>query len=102
MLNRETMVTLDEAVSRLPVRRNRSALWRWCRVGINGVKLEHGFAGATILTSMEAIDRFFQALAQTKAGAERQAARHPAPRRRTTRASNVAGAEASLAQLGIN
>jgi hypothetical protein len=106
MLNTETVVTLDEAVARLPVgaRRNRSTVWRWRRVGIRGVWLEHGFAGATIITSMEAIDRFFRAVADARG--PRAPAEQPSNRRSRTesqgkRQSLVTGAEAYLAELGI-
>ena len=104
MLNTETVVTLDEAVSRLPVARNRSTLWRWCRVGIHQVTLEHRFHGGTIVTSMEALDRFFKALADARpagAPAPSNLARWPRRQTRDIRATSVQSAEAFLAELGI-
>jgi hypothetical protein len=106
MLNTEPVVTLDEVVGRLPVgvRRNRSTVWRWCRVGIRGVRLEQGFAGGTIVTSMEAIDRFFRAVSEARElcpPAERPPSRHSRNQPQMKRRSSIEDAEAFLAGLGV-
>ena len=110
MLNTESVVTLDQAVARLPagLRRNRSTIWRWCRVGVRGVKLKHGFAGRTIVTTMEAFDFFFRAIADATPLPSAPTA--PVPRGATSlprqagargSQSSIDTAEAYLAELGI-
>lgn len=68
MLSDEIVITLAEAAALLPRRRGKrvhaSTLWRWARRGIAGVRLEHRRLGGQIVTSLEAIDRFGDALAQ--------------------------------------
>ena len=72
VLLHEELLTLAEAVRRLPVingkRHSPSTLWRWCRYGINGVRLEHVRVGRKLVTSCEAMDRFFAALTEAAAG----------------------------------
>ena len=110
MPNTASVVTLDQAVARLPagLRRNRSTIWRWCRVGVRGVKLEHGFAGRTIVTTMEAFDVFFRAVADATplpsaptAPAPRGATAPPRRARTGSPQSSIDNAEAYLAELGI-
>lgn len=43
-----------------------SAIYRWISPGIGGVCLEHGRVGGRMVTSREAIQRFSDALTQTK------------------------------------
>lgn len=40
-----------------------STLWRWWRKGLRGVQLEYLRMGRSIVTSREALNRFFAALA---------------------------------------
>jgi hypothetical protein len=63
MLNTESIVSLAEASDILPNKPSHTTLWRWCRKGLRGVKLEHRRCGRTIYTSIQALDRFTQALA---------------------------------------
>ncbi len=63
----ESVLTLEEAKKAVPRRHGRhpsvATLWRWCRRGIKGVRLEYIRVGRTIITSKEAIARFFEAMA---------------------------------------
>lgn len=65
MIQHETKLTLTEAAKRSPGRPHASTLWRWCREGLHGVRLEYVRFGRRIFTSTEALDRFAQALADT-------------------------------------
>jgi hypothetical protein len=107
MLNTESLLTIDQAIARLPagVHRNRATIWRWCRVGIRGVKLEHGFAGRTIVTTLEAPGRFFRGISD--ANPLQRVANNPSgtprrPRRSLgrPRQSSIESAEEYLAELG--
>ena len=63
----ETVLTLPEAAAVIPTQNGKkpsvSTIWRWCRKGLRGVQLEYLRCGRRILTSREALDRFFLALA---------------------------------------
>ncbi len=63
----EHLLTVTEAAKALPaVNGKRHAgvtIWRWCRKGIRGVQLEYIRVGRVIMTSSEALDRFYRALA---------------------------------------
>ena len=65
--NKEKLLSLAEAAKKLPRINNKrpaiSTLWRWCRKGIRGVKLDYVRVGRNIATSHEAMGRFFVALA---------------------------------------
>jgi hypothetical protein len=63
MLSSEHRVTLCEAAKRTPGRPDASTLWRWCRKGHRGVRLEYLRFGRRIFTSIEALDRFAAAVA---------------------------------------
>jgi hypothetical protein len=64
----DNVVGLTEATKIIPPRNGKrvaiSTVWRWCRKGINGVRLEYIRMGRNIATSREAINRFFEVLAQ--------------------------------------
>lgn len=65
----ERLLTLCQAARQLPSLRNNrpihaSTLWRWAKKGLRGVKLEVLPIGGGKATSMEALQRFFAALAQ--------------------------------------
>lgn len=63
----ETVVSLTEATKILPKINGKrpaiSTLWRWCRKGLRGVRLEYIRVGRNIATSREALNRFFVAQA---------------------------------------
>jgi len=62
----ETLITLTEAAKLLPSvngkRINTCTLWRWCRKGLRGVNLEYLRVGTKIVTSQDAMQRFFTEL----------------------------------------
>ncbi len=64
----ETVLTLPEAAAAIPTQNGKrpsvSTIWRWCRKGLRGTRLEYLRCGRRILTSREALDRFFVALAE--------------------------------------
>lgn len=66
----DNLLTLPEAALTLPRVGGKgtphpSTLWRWCRLGLGGVKLEYLRLGRRIVTSREALDRFAKALAES-------------------------------------
>ena len=67
-INKETLMTLTQASQTLPLVRSTkihtSTLWRWCKHGLRDVHLEYLCLGRTIVTSSEALGRFFAALLQ--------------------------------------
>ena len=62
------VLTLTEASKILPRRNGKrpaaATLWRWCRFGIKGVRLEYIRCGRNIMTSRTALQRFFEDLAR--------------------------------------
>jgi len=66
-IGKEKIITFSEATKLLPRRRagkkpHVSTLYRWAKRGIRGTILETIQVGGTCCTSMEAIQRFFDAL----------------------------------------
>ena len=63
----ETLLGLSDAAKAVPKidgkRPHASTIWRWCRIGINGVSLEYARLGRRIVTSKEALMRFSERLA---------------------------------------
>jgi hypothetical protein len=85
---------------------NPRTLWRWCRHGLDGVRLEHVFIGKRVATSRKALGRFATAVARQKAfqpGDAAERSRSPAPARRNElrRVKDVRGAEKRLAAAKI-
>lgn len=68
-IQRETLLTLDEAAHSLPGNLAPSTAWRWCRKGIRGIRLESVVIGGKRYTSTAALARFAEALT---AAAERR------------------------------
>lgn len=68
-LQSETVVSLTEAAKALPSIDGRrihvSTLWRWARKGVRGVQLEYIRLGHRVCTSVEAVQRFAEALARS-------------------------------------
>lgn len=66
-LNEDNLLSLHEATQYVPAingkRHATSTLYRWCRRGIGGVRLEYVRIGRNIATTAEALDQFFKALA---------------------------------------
>lgn len=63
----EMLLSLTEATKALPPVNGRrpaiATLWRWCRKGLRGVRLDYVRVGRNIATSREALNRFVNALA---------------------------------------
>lgn len=70
-LHKEQILSLTEAAKSLPRLNGRrpaiSTLWRWARKGVRGVRLDYIRVGRGIATSAEALQRFFNALAEADA-----------------------------------
>ncbi len=102
----EELKTLAEASRELPRAGNRkihvSTLWRWCRGGIRGVRLEYVRLGSRIFTSKDALGRFANRLAELDAEDTPQSvAPPPRPRTNAHREREVARAESVLRSGGI-
>lgn len=67
-IKNETLLTLAEASKLLPrvsgKRIHVSTLWRWCKKGLHGTRLEYLRVGSKIVTTSEALQRFFSTLAK--------------------------------------
>jgi hypothetical protein len=67
-MNNEELLSLVEATKTIPPidgkRPHASSLWRWASKGVRGVKLEHLRVGRRVVTTREALQRFFQAVAE--------------------------------------
>lgn len=91
-ISNERVVTLAEAASLLPRRRQGrkvhvSCLYRWSQRGVRGVILETVQVGGSRCTSVEALQRFVDRLSQASQGgaAQRHAPAVRAPDRWVTR-----------------
>ena len=108
-IRNEQLLSLSDASRALPPidgkRPHVSTLWRWCKRGIRGVRLEYVRLGHRICTSREALGRFAQRLAdedQTTAKVfplASRARRHQ--RTDSTRARGIRRAQAELEAAGI-
>ncbi len=101
-ISMEEPFSLTAITKRLPARRggkrpNVATLYRWAQIGCRGIRLETICIGATRCTSMEALQRFFDALTA-------QAEHRPmpqSPRMTATRRKQIEAAEKRLAQAGV-
>lgn len=74
-LSCETVLTLSRAAKQLPTLRGSrpphlATLYRWAQEGCRGVRLETLRVGGTLCTSVEAIQRFCNALSKADAAAD--------------------------------
>lgn len=110
-LRNESVLSLAEAAASLPKLDGRrphvSSLWRWCRKGLRGVRLEYVRIGQRLCTSAEALDRFANALAEadrlsrvSECGSVSDPT-HSHPRSARRREREVARARGRLAKVGI-
>ena len=100
----ETVITPAKAAHLCPERRrgvrpNVATVYRWMMQGVRGIKLESIVVGATRCTSVEALQRFFDALT-TAADAEHSSIVTPPPVSKS-RQKSIEAAERRLAQSGI-
>jgi len=98
----ENVLSFAEATQKLPRRRkgarpNLATIYRWCQQGVRGIRLESIMVGATRCTSIEALQRFFNALT---AAAESDTPAPPAPPAKHRRRA-IEAAEERLARAGI-
>ncbi len=107
MFATEQKITLAEAAQFYPIRIHMSGVWRHARRGIrarNGqiIRLEHARAGSRLITSREAIERFFAAVAagdaEHFAPANIKTASSPAA---AARSKAIAQAHAVLDEAGL-
>lgn len=60
-------LTLAQAARELPGKPSPSTVWRWCRRGVNGVRLEYRRVGRNIITNRAALQRFIDELTRRDA-----------------------------------
>lgn len=81
----EDLISLTDATKILPRRNNKRphfcTILRWCKNGIDGVKLESCRVGGTLFTSRQAIQRFVNARSDS--------VRHTPPRSQPNRAERA-------------
>jgi hypothetical protein len=103
MLTDERVVTFSQAAEHLPKINGKkihvSAIWRWAREGVRGVRLEALLMGGRWLTSVQALERFGTAVAAT--GRDTGNPTPPRKRGRPSREKAIAAARADLARAGI-
>ena len=92
-------ITLSEAGRQLPGRPHASTLWRWCRVGIRGVRLPYLRVGRRIVVSRAALDEFARSLAELDAAPDHRVSRAPA--KSPCQAACDARAESEADAMGI-
>lgn len=90
----ENLLDLTEAAYSLPHRPHISTLWRWCKKGCRGTRLEFLRLGGRIFTSAEALRRFGAAMAESDG-----APPAPAPKTRRSPAERAAAVAAASAKL---
>jgi len=96
-LETDKLVTLPQAADFLPrlggKKIHTTSIWRWCRKGVRGVKLENAIIGSRIITSVQALNRFVNVLSEAPLP-ERHWMHKPGVRRRTDKERTRAMAEA--------
>lgn len=79
----EQVLTIPEAAKRLPGRRGKpihvSTVYRWIQTGVEGIRLEAARMGGTMVTSVEALQRFLVGLSS---GSPTRLNQRPGPRKR--------------------
>lgn len=97
------LLTLEEAAYTLPRPPHMTTIWRWCRKGLNGIRLEYLRIGGRIYVPREALEAFGRA----RAAADREPSPIPRPRdvvnwtlrRRRSEAERQAAIEEARARL---
>ena len=101
-MEEQKLIPLAEAARLMPCGPTSNTIWRWCRRGIRGIRLEYLRLGHRVVTSEAAIGRFAQRLAEADTPPMSAAPTQP-PKKRTPRRRerDIQKAEATLAQAGI-
>jgi hypothetical protein len=97
---RETLVSLADVPAHLPNRRGGrrphiSCIYRWAQRGCKGVVLETLQCGGTKMTSLEALQRFFERLSAAASGQQ------PPVRSIAAKDRAIRRAERELEEAGI-
>lgn len=107
-LNDEKILSLTDATKAIPLidgkRPHISTLWRWCRKGVRGTTLEYLRVGNRVVTSVEALGRFSQNLADADRSSDVPTTKiltSPKPRTNKRRNKSVQSAKKVLASAGI-
>ena len=108
-LQSEGLLSLADAAKALPPiggkRPHVSTIWRWCRKGVHGVRLEHVRLGHRVCTSLEALSRFARSLADaqdiTPVPPEARLRRCPNSRTAARRDREIAAAEREIEDAGL-
>lgn len=90
----EQLITFAEAAEEMGV-----SLWtvrRWARRGTNGVRLKVACIGRRVKTSMEALQRFLDAVTRIRGGPQ-----PPSPRETEERQAYLRRVKAEAVRLGI-
>ena len=104
--SREQLLSLSQAAKSVPRIDGRSphasTVFRWAKKGLNGIKLEYLKVGGRIVTSVEAMDRFYVGVAE----ADQRAINiycHPAiqTKKPRIRSRQIDAAEKSLRKAGF-
>lgn len=103
MFAAEKKLSLNDARKIPPYRPSLVTMWCWCRRGIKGVKLEYQRVGRRIFTSQEAMERFFNALAEADDSPAAGIFNRDSQTSRTATAKkrSIATAKQALAAAGI-
>jgi len=67
----EGAISLSAAARAFPVIDGKTptpcTILRWCRSGIDGIRLEHAVFGGRLVTSRQAVERFLEAITSSRA-----------------------------------
>ena len=85
--NKDELLTMAQAAKVCPKidgrRPHSGSIWRWAKKGVHGVRLEHVRVGRRVCTSRDALNRFFNELAQAPPPTREQSSRPDKPKGRT-------------------
>lgn len=105
-MNKEELLSLTEATKTIPPidgkRPHVGSLWRWTSKGVRGVKLDHLRVGRRVVTTREALQRFFQAVAEAPAPERAPQQRKPRGRTEKQRQRDIERAKEGLRAHGID
>jgi hypothetical protein len=103
----EELLSMSQAAKVCPKidgkRPHAGSIWRWASKGVHGVQLEHVRVGRRVCTSREALNRFFNELAQATPPTREKSPRSDKPKGRTVseREKAIAAARKRLEKRGV-